>query len=82
MVNRIYSRVVKTIGVLALIAVVSIAFLLGSLWLDHARSTMLPTPAGLYTVGRTTYAWIDETRKDPFAPAPNTRHLSYYEYTP
>jgi len=73
MANRIFRRAVKTFGVLALIAVVGIATLLGSLWLDHTRSTMLPTPTGPYKVGRTTYASTDETRLNPFAPAPNTR---------
>jgi len=73
MANRIFRRAVKTFGVLALIAVVGIATLLGSLWLDHTSSTMLPTPTGPYKVGRTTYAWTDATRLNPFAPAPNTR---------
>jgi len=73
MANRIVRRVVKTVGVLALIAVIGVAALLGSLWLDHTRSTTLPTPIGPYKVGRSTYAWTDETRLNPFAPAPNTR---------
>jgi predicted dienelactone hydrolase len=73
MANRIFRRVVNTVGVLALIAVVGVVALLGSLWLDHSRSTTLPTPTGPYKVGRSTYAWTDETRINPFAPAPNTR---------
>jgi hypothetical protein len=72
MANRIFRRVVKTVGVLVLIAVVGVAVLLGSLWLDHIRSTTLPTPTGPHKVGRTTFAWTDETRLNPFAPAPNT----------
>jgi len=73
MANRIFRRVVKTVRVLALVAVAGVLALLGSLWLDHARSTMLPIPTGPYKVGRSTYAWTDETRLNPFAPTPNTR---------
>ena len=73
MANRIFRRLAKTVAVLALIVVVGVAALLGSLWLDHTRSTTLPTPTGPYKVGRSTFAWTDETRLDPFAPAPNTR---------
>jgi dienelactone hydrolase len=73
MANRIFRRLAKTVAVLALIAVVGVAALLGSLWLDHTRSTTLPTPTGPYKVGRSTYAWTDETRLNPFAPVPNTR---------
>jgi hypothetical protein len=73
MANRIFRRVVKTVKLLTVIAVVSVAVLLGSLWLDHTRSTALPTPTGPYKVGRTTFAWTDEARLNPFAPATNTR---------
>lgn len=73
MVNRIVRRVVKTIAVLALFAVVGVAVLLGSLWLDHSRPTTLPTPTGSYKVGRTTYAWTDDSRLNPYAPASDTK---------
>ena len=56
-----------------LFAVVGIAVLLGLLWLDHNRETMLPTPTGPFAVGRTTYAWSDAVQADPLAPPPGTK---------
>jgi predicted dienelactone hydrolase len=73
MVNRFVKRVVKTIAVLALVALVAVAVLLGSLWLDHTRSTTLPMPTGSYKVGRVTYTWTDDSRLNLYAPAPGTK---------
>jgi len=47
-------RAIKIGVVVALFAVVAIAFLLGLMWLDHNRETTLPTPTGPFAVGRTT----------------------------
>ncbi|MGD0615254.1 MAG: family membership [Verrucomicrobiota bacterium] len=66
-------RVIKTIVVVALVAVVGVAVLLGSLWLDHNRETTLPTPAGPFAVGRTTYVWSDAAQTDPMAPQPGSK---------
>jgi predicted dienelactone hydrolase len=66
-------RVIKTMVVVALFAVVGIAVLLGLLWLDHNRETTLPTPTGPFAVGRTTYAWSDAAQADPMAPQPGTK---------
>lgn len=65
-------RVIKIVVRLALFAVVSIAALLGVLWLDHTRETTLPTPTGPFAVGRTTYVWSDAAHADPMAPQPDT----------
>ena len=65
-------RVIKTLVVVALFAVVAIAFLLGLMWLDHNRETTLPTPTGPFAVGRTTYVWRDAAHEDPLAPQPGT----------
>jgi dienelactone hydrolase len=70
--NRIFRRVIKTVAVLAALAMAGITVFLGSLWLDHNQPTLLPTPDGPYKVGRTTFAWTDKTRVDAFAPAPST----------
>lgn len=51
-------------------AVVGIAVLLGSLWLDHKRETKLPTPTGMFAVGRATCDWSDAAQLDPVAPQP------------
>src|SRR6202521_5119006 len=66
-------RVIRTMVVVGLFAVVGIALLLGLLWLDHNRETMLPAPTGPFAVGRTTYAWSDAGHVDPLAPQPGTK---------
>src|SRR6202521_96549 len=66
-------RVIRTMVVVGLFAVVGIAVLLGLLWLDHNRETTLPTPTGPFAVGRTTYAWSDAAQADPLAPQPGTK---------
>jgi len=73
MVKRILRHVVKTIAALALIAVVGVTVLLASLWLDHGRPTILPTPTGSWKVGRATYAWTDDSRLNPYALVPGTK---------
>jgi len=65
--------VIKALGVVALFTVVAIAALLGLLWLDHKRETLLPTPTGSFAVGRTTYVWSDAVHLDPLAPQPGTQ---------
>ena len=70
---RKHMRVIKTVALLALLAVGGSVGLLGLLWLDHTRETTLPTPAGPFAVGRSTYAWSDAAQVDPMAPRPGTR---------
>jgi len=65
--------VIKTIFVVGLLAFVGIAVLLGLLWMDHNRETMLPTPTGPFAVGRTTYTWRDAAHADPLVPQPGTK---------
>src|SRR6202521_6440487 len=66
-------RVIKTLVVVALFTIVAIAVLLGLMGLDHNRETTLPTPAGPFAVGRTTYVWSDAAHLDPMAPQPGTK---------
>src|ERR1700681_288538 len=70
---QIYMRVIRTMVVVGLFAVVGIAVLLGLLWLDHNRETTLPPPTGPFAVGRTTYAWSDAAQADPLAPQSGTK---------
>jgi hypothetical protein len=72
-VNRIVKRVAKGVGVLALIALAASTVLLGALWVDHGRSTLLPAPSGSYRVGRATYVWRVETRINPYTPVADTK---------
>jgi hypothetical protein len=51
----------------------AIALLFVLTWSDHFRSTSLPTPTGLFAVGRAIYDWTDADGLDPLAPAPSTR---------
>jgi dienelactone hydrolase len=67
------NRIVKRVGVLALIALAALTVLLAALWVDHGRSTPLPAPSGSYPVGRVTYVWRDETRINPYAPIAFTK---------
>jgi predicted dienelactone hydrolase len=66
-------RAIKIMAVVALAGAAGIAGLLGLLWLDHNRATVLPTPTGPFTVGRTTYVWSDAAQADPLAPQLGTK---------
>jgi dienelactone hydrolase len=66
-------RVIKTLVVMVLFAIIAIAVLLGLMWLDHNRETTLPTPTGPFAVGRTTYVWSDPDHLDPMAPQPGSK---------
>ena len=68
-----YMRVIKTLAKVALLAVAGIAVLLGLIWLDHTRETVLPTPTGPFAVGRAQYVWSDAAHSDPLAPQPGTK---------
>lgn len=58
---------------MATFGVLGAGALFGFLWLEHRTEVTLPTPTGLFAVGRATYAWIDDTHSDPLAPVPGTR---------
>lgn len=42
-------------------------------WLEHTGSLTLPKPTGSYTVGRSTFDWIDRSRTDSLASLPDVR---------
>lgn len=63
-------RMLKKLAKAALVAVAGITALLGALWLDHTRTTMLPVPTGPFAVGRTMYVWSDPVHRDALAPRP------------
>ena len=66
-------RALKILVSVALFAVVGIATLWATLWLDHRRETTLPRPTGPFAVGRTVYYWRDTAHADPMAPQPGTK---------
>jgi predicted dienelactone hydrolase len=79
---RKLQRLLKTLVVVALCAVVGIAVLLGLLWLDHTRETTLPAPTGPFAIGRTTYVWSDAAQSDLMAPPGTKRELLAWIWYP
>ena len=71
--TRLALRVFKGFAVLALLGVLGVSVLLGSLWLERRTEVTLPTPTGPFAVGRATYAWADDAHSDPLAPVPGTK---------
>jgi predicted dienelactone hydrolase len=70
---RLARRIFRAIRVVAMLGVLGIAALLGSLWLERKSDTTLPTPTGPFAVGRATHVWSDATHADSFAPQPGTK---------
>jgi pimeloyl-ACP methyl ester carboxylesterase len=66
-------RIFKGFAVLAMLGVLGIAALLGSLWLERRTEIALPTPTGPFAVGRATFDWTDDTKLDTLAPVPGTK---------
>src|SRR5436189_6374973 len=66
-------RIFKGFAVLAMLGVLGIAALLGSLWLERRTEITLPTPTGPFAVGRAIYDWTDDTKLDTLAPVPGTK---------
>jgi len=70
---RLGRRILKGLAGLALLGVLGIAVLFGSLWWDHRTGTTLPAPTGSFAVGRAIYAWSDDATLDTLAPVPGTK---------
>jgi len=51
-------------AVLAVAAVLGVAVLLGSLWLEHRTAVELPALTGRFAVGRAVYDWRDERTRE------------------
>jgi dienelactone hydrolase len=71
--RRLARRIFKGLVVLAMLGVLGVAALLGSLWLEHRTAVTLPTPTGSFAVCRAIYDWIDDKRLDSLAPIPGTK---------
>jgi dienelactone hydrolase len=72
--KRLARRIFKCLVVLAMLGVLGVAALLGSLWLEHRTAVTLPPPTGTFAVGRAIYDWTDDTRLDTLAPIPGTKN--------
>ena len=53
-------RIFKGFAVLALLGVLGVGALLGSLWLERRTEITLPALTGSFAVGRAIYDWTDE----------------------
>ena len=71
--RRLAPRIFKALVVLAMLGVLGVAALLGSLWLEHRTAVTLPTPTGTFAVGRAVYDWADNETLDTLAPVPGTK---------
>jgi hypothetical protein len=71
--RRLARLILKGFAVLAMLGVLGIAALLGSLWLEHRSEVQLPTPTGPFAVGRTLYDWADDETLDMLAPVEGTK---------
>jgi predicted dienelactone hydrolase len=63
----------KVFEALAMLGVLGVAALLGSLWVERRSAITLPAPTGGFAVGRTIYDWTDNAELDALAPAPETK---------
>ena len=60
--------VLRSLATVATLVVAGMTVLVGLLYIDHRRETVLPTPTGLFAVGRTTLVWRDPLHADSTAP--------------
>src|SRR6266849_3632190 len=71
--TRLVRRIFKAFAVLALLGVLGVGALLGSLWLERRTELTLPTPTGPFAVGRSLSDWVDDKTLDALAPVPGTK---------
>lgn len=68
-------------GFAAFVAIIIILLLV--FWSEHSVSLTLPRPTGSYSVGRTTFDWVDSTRIDSLATKPGIkRELTVWIWYP
>ena len=71
--RRLARRLLKGFSVLAMLCILGLGALLGSLWLERRTELTLPPPTGPFTVGRVIYDWTDDAKLDTLAPVPGTK---------
>src|SRR5207253_6247048 len=81
--KRLARRIFKSVAALVMFAVLGVAVLLASLWLEHGTQITLPTPTGSFAVGRSIQHWTDDAHTDSLAPVPGTmRELLVWMWYP
>lgn len=63
----------RILAVVAILGVLAVGALLGSLGLERRTPLSLPAPTGTFGVGRTVSRWSDAAAVDGLAPVPGTR---------
>src|SRR5438477_952062 len=71
--NRLVARLWKGFALLAILIVLGVGALLGSVWLERRTEITLPAPTGPFAVGRAIHDWADDRASDALAPAPGAR---------
>ena len=71
--KRLIKGFLKSIAAVALFAIVGLMVLFGLLRREHKTEITLPEPSGHFTVGRTTYAWVNNAETDELAPSPGAK---------
>jgi predicted dienelactone hydrolase len=66
-------RIFRGFAILVMLAVLGIAALLFSLWVEHRSAITLPAPTGAFAVARATYDWTDDANMDALAPVAGTK---------
>ncbi|MGB7848607.1 MAG: hypothetical protein WBL63_23545 [Candidatus Acidiferrum sp.] len=66
-------RIFKGFALVAILGVLGVAALSGSLWLERRTELTLPTPTGSFAVGRVIYDWTDDATLDALAPTPGPK---------
>ena len=64
---EIVKQISRRIGIVALLCVALVIAFTGYLIVSHNQPLVLPSPTGSYSVGRTEYDWVDESRVDPLS---------------
>ena len=81
--KRLARRIFKGFSVAAMLGILGVGALVGSLWLERRTEVTLPAPTGPFAVGRALYDWVDDETLDPLAPVPgNKRELLVWIWCP
>jgi len=81
--KRLARRIFKGFSVAAMLGILGVGALVGSLWLERRTEVTLPAPTGPFAVGRALYDWVDDETLDPLAPVPgNKRELLVWIWYP
>jgi predicted dienelactone hydrolase len=83
MLIKILKKILQGIGLIILTILVLLIALIGYLNIAHNQPLILPSPTGLYSVGRTEYDWTDNSRIDTLSDIANVkRELAVWLWYP